>query len=152
LLGASFAFYVVMPLAFDFFLGFQQENADVSDLVGITYLGTINEYLGLTMKFIIAFGLCFQLPVLLTLMGKVGLISSEALAKSRKYAVVGILVLAAIVTPPDVITQIILFTVVYALYEVSVLLVKWVEKKKEKDLLNEGLDEEDSERSEAKDQ
>ena len=152
LLGASFAFYVVMPLAFDFFLGFQQENADVSDLVGITYLGTINEYLGLTMKFIIAFGLCFQLPVLLTLMGKVGLISSEALAKSRKYAVVGILLLAAIVTPPDVITQIILFTVVYALYEVSVLLVKWVEKKKEKDLLNEGLDEEDSERSEAKDQ
>ncbi len=152
LLGASFAFYIVMPLAFDFFLGFQQENADVSDLVGITYLGTINEYLGLTMKFIIAFGLCFQLPVLLTLMGKVGLISSEVLAKSRKYAVVGILVLAAIVTPPDVITQIILFTVVYALYEVSVLLVKWVEKKKEKDFLNEDLNEEDSESSGAKDQ
>ena len=152
LLGASFAFYIVMPLAFDFFLGFQQENADVSDLVGITYLGTINEYLGLTMKFIIAFGLCFQLPVLLTLMGKVGLISSQVLAKSRKYAVVGILVLAAIVTPPDVITQIILFTVVYALYEVSVLLVKWVEKKKEKDFHNEDLNEEESESSEAKDQ
>ena len=152
LLGAAFAFYIVMPLAFDFFLGFQQENADVSDLVGITYLGTINEYLGLAMKFIIAFGLCFQLPVLLTLMGKVGLISSEVLAKSRKYAVVGILVLAAIVTPPDVITQIILFTVVYALYEVSVLLVKWVEKKREKDFLNDDLSRADSERSEAKDQ
>ena len=130
LLGASFSFYIVMPLAFDFFLGFQQKNEDLSDLVGITYLGTINEYLGLTMKFIIAFGLCFQLPVLLTLMGKAGLVSSETLAKSRKYAVVGILVLAAIVTPPDVITQIILFTVVYALYEISVILVKWVEKKK----------------------
>ena len=86
------------------------------------------------MKFIIAFGLCFQLPVLLTLMGKAGLISSESLAKSRKYAVVGILVLAAIVTPPDVITQIILCTVVYALYEISVILVKWVEKKKKEDL------------------
>jgi len=134
LLGASFSFYIVMPLAFDFFLGFQQSNEDFSDLVGITYLGTINEYLGLTMKFIIAFGLCFQLPVLLTLMGKAGLISSEALAKSRKYAVVGILVLAAIVTPPDVITQIILFTVVYALYEISVILVKWVEKKKKENL------------------
>ncbi len=134
LLGAAFAFYIVMPLAFDFFLGFQQKNEDLSDLVGITYLGTINEYLGLTMKFIIAFGLCFQLPVLLTLMGKAGLISSEALAKSRKYAVVGILVLAAIVTPPDVITQIILFTVVYALYEISVILVKWVEKKKKENL------------------
>jgi len=139
LLGASFSFYIVMPLAFDFFLGFQQNNEDFSDLVGITYLGTINEYLGLTMKFIIAFGLCFQLPVLLTLMGKAGLISSEALAKSRKYAVVGILVLAAIVTPPDVITQIILFTVVYALYEISVILVKWVEKKKK-----ENLDKDDS--------
>jgi sec-independent protein translocase protein TatC len=134
LLGAAFSFYIVMPLAFDFFLGFQQKNEDLSDLVGITYLGTINEYLGLTMKFIIAFGLCFQLPVLLTLMGKAGLISSEALAKSRKYAVVGILVLAAIVTPPDVITQIILFTVVYALYEISVILVKWVEKKKKENL------------------
>ena len=130
-IGATFAFYVVMPLAFDFFLGFQQTNENISDLVGITYLGTINEYLGLTMKFIIAFGLCFQLPVLLTLMGKAGLISSQTLAKSRKYAMVGILVLAAIVTPPDVITQIILFTVVYALYEVSVILVKWVEKKRE---------------------
>ena len=134
LLGAAFSFYIVMPLAFDFFLGFQQKNEDISDLVGITYLGTINEYLGLTMKFIIAFGLCFQLPVLLTLMGKAGLVSSEALAKSRKYAVVGILVLAAIVTPPDVITQIILFTVVYALYEISVILVKWVEKKKKENL------------------
>ena len=144
LLGAAFSFYIVMPLAFDFFLGFQQKNEDISDLVGITYLGTINEYLGLTMKFIIAFGLCFQLPVLLTLMGKAGLVSSEALAKSRKYAVVGILVLAAIVTPPDVITQIILFTVVYALYEISVILVKWVEKKKKENLDKDGFIDEKS--------
>ena len=139
LLGASFSFYIVMPLAFDFFLGFQQKNENFSDLVGITYLGTINEYLGLTMKFIIAFGLCFQLPVLLTLMGKAGLISAETLANSRKYAVIGILVLAAVVTPPDVITQIILFSVVYALYEVSVILVKWVEKKKKADLDKDDL-------------
>ena len=145
LLGAAFSFYIVMPLAFDFFLGFQQKNEDISDLVGITYLGTINEYLGLTMKFIIAFGLCFQLPVLLTLMGKAGLVSSEALANSRKYAVVGILVLAAIVTPPDVITQIILFTVVYALYEISVILVKWVEKKKKENLDKDGFIDEKSE-------
>ena len=137
LLGAAFSFYIVMPLAFDFFLGFQQNNENISNLVGITYLGTINEYLGLTMKFIIAFGLCFQLPVLLTLMGKAGLISSYTLAKSRKYAVVCILVLAAIVTPPDVITQIILFSVVYALYEISVVLVKFVEKKQKEKLDND---------------
>ena len=151
-IGATFAFYVVMPLAFDFFLGFQQTNENISDLVGITYLGTINEYLGLTMKFIIAFGLCFQLPVLLTLMGKAGLISSQTLAKSRKYAMVGILVLAAIVTPPDVITQIILFTVVYALYEVSVILVKWVEKKREQAFAAADMADSESEKSDAKDQ
>ena len=151
LLGAAFSFYIVMPLAFDFFLGFQQTNENISDLVGITYLGTINEYLGLTMKFIIAFGLCFQLPVLLTLMGKAGLISSQTLAKSRKYAMVGILVLAAIVTPPDVITQIILFTVVYALYEVSVILVKWVEKKRERAFAADDMSESESEKSDVKD-
>ena len=133
LIGASFAFYVVMPLAFDFFLGFQQESSEaIAQAVGITYLGTINEYLGLTMKFIIAFGLCFQLPVLLTLMGKAGLVSSSSLAKFRKYAVVAILLVAAIVTPPDVITQIILFSVVYTLYEVSILMVKLVESKRDR--------------------
>ncbi|PQM60496.1 MAG: twin-arginine translocase subunit TatC [Rhodobacteraceae bacterium] len=132
--GASFAFYVVMPLAFDFFLGFQQKNDDsVLETVGITYLGTINEYLGLSMKFIIAFGLCFQLPVLLTLMGKAGLVSSMALSKVRKYAVVCILLVAAIVTPPDVVTQIILFSVVYLLYEISIFMVKLVERKREKE-------------------
>ena len=119
-------------MAFDFFLGFQQEkSSDLLDAVGVTYLGTINEYLSLTMKFIIAFGLCFQLPVLLTLMGKAGLVSSDGLIKVRKYAIVGILVLAAIVTPPDVITQIILFVVVYSLYEISIFLVKRVEKKRD---------------------
>jgi sec-independent protein translocase protein TatC len=130
--GASFAFYVVMPLAFDFFLGFQQTTQhNENSALEISYLGTINEYLGLSMKFIIAFGLCFQLPVLLTLMGKAGLVSSLGLGSVRKYAVVGILLLAAVVTPPDVITQIILFVVVYSLYEISIFLVRFVEKRRE---------------------
>ena len=147
-LGSAFAFYVVIPLAFDFFLGFQQigsagehvkgEGSALGD-PGITFQGSVAEYLSLTIKFIIAFGLTFQLPVLLTLMGKAGLVSSEGLANVRKYAVVAILVVAALVTPPDVITQIILFVVVYGLYEVSILLVRRVEKKREKKLKEEGL-------------
>ena len=133
IVGAAFAYFVVLPLAFNFFLSFQN-TSDLNNLVGIKYLGTINEYLSLTMRFILAFGICFQLPVLLTLMGKAGLVSSFSLIKIRKYAIVSILIIAAIVTPPDVITQIILFSVVYSLYEISILLVKLVEKKKEEAL------------------
>jgi len=82
--------------------------------------------------------MCFQLPVLLTLMGKAGLVSAQGLKDVRKYAVVGILVLAAVVTPPDVITQAILFVVVYGLYEISIQLVNMVEKKREEKLREEG--------------
>ena len=133
IIGAAFAYFVVLPLAFNFFLSFQN-TTDLNNLVGIKYLGTINEYLSLTMRFILAFGICFQLPVLLTLMGKAGLVSSVSLIRIRKYAIVSILIIAAVVTPPDVITQIILFSVVYSLYEISILLVKLVEKKKEEAL------------------
>lgn len=148
-LGASFAFFVVTPLAFDFFLGFQQTgtvlNSDAVEnaTAGIAFQGSAQEYLNLTIKFIVAFGLCFQLPVLLTLMGKAGLVSARGLAEVRKYAVVGILVLAAIVTPPDVITQVILFVVVYGLYEISIWLVRRVEKKRVDQLREEGILDED---------
>ncbi|MSU88952.1 twin-arginine translocase subunit TatC [Rhodobacteraceae bacterium 2CG4] len=164
LMGASFAYYVVLPLAFDFFLGFQQgagvapvdpaadpvvvgETAPVeAEGISIAFMGSMQEYLGLTIKFLLAFGLCFQLPVLLTLMGKAGLVSAEGLRRTRKYAVIGILVLAAVVTPPDVITQVILFAVVYALYEISIQLVAIVERKREAQLRAEGYyDDEDDE-------
>ncbi len=144
-LGAAFAYYVVTPLAFDFFLGFQQTGSVLNEenvnnaAAGIAFQGSAQEYLSLTIKFIVAFGMCFQLPVLLTLMGKAGLVSSEGLGNVRKYAVVAILVLAALVTPPDVITQVILFVVVYGLYEVSIFLVSRVEKKREQKLKEEGF-------------
>lgn len=145
-LGASFAFYVVTPLAFDFFLGFQQPGSVIAEggpegngIAGIAFQGSAQEYLSLTIKFIVAFGLCFQLPVLLTLMGKAGLVSSPGLKAVRKYAVVGILVLAALVTPPDIITQVILFVVVYGLYEISIFLVARVERKREAELRAQGL-------------
>ena len=164
-LGAAFAHLVVTPLAMAFFLGFADFPsllhgllARAGDLTGaavpadgaavvvpetegvqITFFGKVNESLDITLKFIMAFGLCFQLPVLLTLMGKAGLVSAAGLRKVRKYAMVGILVLAALVTPPDVTTQLILFVVVYGLYEVSIFLVARVDRKREADLRAQGL-------------
>ena len=158
LLGASFAHFVVTPLAMAFFLGFTDAPSLFANLLSssvevdatavvpqtddglkITFFGKVNESLQTSLVFIMAFGLCFQLPVLLTLMGKAGMVSAEGLGSVRKYAMVAILVLAAVVTPPDVVTQLILFTVVYGLYEVSIFLVARVEKKREKDLKAQGL-------------
>lgn len=150
LIGAAFAYYIILPWAFDFFLGFQQGPLALPDdpagaataaagataaakepWAGIVFQGSVEEYLTLTTKFILAFGLSFQLPVALTLMGKAGLVSSEGLASVRRYAIIVILVLAAMVTPPDVISQIVLFSVIYGLYEVSIFLVRRIERKRE---------------------
>ncbi len=144
-LGAAFAYYVITPLAFGFFLGFQQPGVletgadSATQAAGILFQGSAKAYLNLTIKFIVAFGLCFQLPVLLTLMGKAGLVSARGLRGTRKYAMVGILIVAALATPPDVISQVILFVVVYGLYELSIQLVARVERKREAKLRAEGL-------------
>jgi sec-independent protein translocase protein TatC len=149
-IGASFAYYLVLPIAFDFFLGFQQmmvtDPEAGPDLVtvdpgtaGIMFQGSMEQYLSLTTNFILAFGLCFQLPVLLTLMGKAGLISARGLAGMRRYAIVLILILAAVVTPPDMMSQIILFAAIYPLYEVSIFLIRRIEKRREADLRAQGL-------------
>lgn len=164
-LGAAFAHYVVTPLAMNFFIGFSdaipalanllagegefQPSAESRELQTV-FLGSVKESLDLALKFIFAFGLCFQLPVLLTLMGKAGLVSAEGLGAVRKYAVVGILTLAALVTPPDVVTQVILFTVVYGLYEISIQLVRIVEARRDARLRAEGLlDDEDEDNAPA---
>ncbi|ATI42014.1 twin-arginine translocase subunit TatC [Pacificitalea manganoxidans] len=162
LAGAAFAHLVVTPLAMNFFIGFSDAVPALASLIAgedvapvvdtpandelrTVFLGSVRESLDLSLKFIMAFGICFQLPVLLTLMGKAGLVSAAGLKNVRKYAIVGILVLAALVTPPDVITQVILFVVVYSLYEVSILLVARVERKRLARLRAEGLLDEDEE-------
>ena len=142
-LGAAFAYYIVLPIAFAFFLNFQQgglTGADgTNELAAIGFQGSVEEYLALTTKFIMAFGLCFQLPVLLTLLGKAGLVSSRGLGSVRKYAIVVILLVAALVTPPDMMSQLILFAAIYPLYEVSIWLIRRIEKKREAQLRAEGL-------------
>jgi sec-independent protein translocase protein TatC len=148
LLGCAFAFYVLVPLVYDFFLGFQQFGASDPAVGGvdIQFLGTINEYLALTMKFMIAFGLCFQIPVALTLMGMAGLVTAKGLGGFRKYAIVLMLFLAAFVTPgPDVMSQLVLFGAIYPLYEISILLVRRAEKKHEAEMRAQGLWVEDPE-------
>lgn len=139
-LGATFAYLIMLPFAFKFFLGFADVFAEQAAQggsvlgavpTGVVYQGSIEAYLSLTMTFVLAFGLCFQLPVLLTLMGRAGLISSAGLKYTRRYAVVGILTVSAIVTPPDVMSQIIVFAVVYPLYEISILLIQRFERDRE---------------------
>ncbi len=137
-IGASFAYFIMLPFAFTFFLTFEDSfkaamegSSLASAPAGVVYQGSVEAYLSLTMTFVMAFGICFQLPVLLTLMGKAGLISSKGLKATRKYAIVAILFVAAVVTPPDVMSQLILFVAIYPLYEISIFLIARFERQRE---------------------
>lgn len=137
-IGATFAYFIILPFAFSFFLGFEdtfKSAMEGSSLAaapaGVVYTGSVEAYLSLTMTFVMAFGICFQLPVLLTLLGKAGIISAAGLKATRKYAVVAILTVAAIVTPPDVMSQLILFAAIYPLYEISIFLITRFERQHE---------------------
>ena len=127
ILGGMLVYYLIMPLAVDFFISF--EKASINGSLPIELEPKVNEYLSLVMRLILAFGLSFQLPVLLTLLAKVGFIDAEYLKTRRKYVVIIMFSVAAVLTPPDPITQIGLALPLLLLYEISIYTVRLVEKK-----------------------
>jgi sec-independent protein translocase protein TatC len=128
LVGAAFVYYLMLPRAIHFFLSYEIPGGP--NTIGIQMLPTVNEYLSFVTTLIFAFGVCFELPVLLTLLGRVGIVSSKGLAGVRRYAIVGVFVVAAIVTPPDVFSQLSLAIPLVGLYELSILSVRLMEKQR----------------------
>ncbi len=127
-IGGALVYYFIFPLAWKFFISF--ETPDIAGGVAIQLEAKVNEYLSLVMRLIFAFGISFQLPILLTLMAHAGLATSRGLAAKRKYALVMVFIAAAILTPPDLISQIGLAIPIIILYEASIVSVRMVEKSK----------------------
>jgi sec-independent protein translocase protein TatC len=130
MMGAALLYYVLLPFAWKFFISFQTTGGP--DQAPIQLLPRVSEYVALVMQLIFAFGLCFQMPVLLTLLTRVGIITSDTLKQKRRYAIVIVFIVAAIVTPPDPISQCSLAIPLLVLYEASVWLSVMVERNRDK--------------------
>tara|TARA_A100001015_G_scaffold306020_1_gene399646 strand:+ start:691 stop:1458 length:768 start_codon:yes stop_codon:yes gene_type:complete len=135
LLGGLLVYYLVMPLAIKFFLSFETLGSNTT--LPIQLEAKVNEYLSLIMRLIFAFGISFQLPILLNLLARIGVVNSDYLKTRRRYVIVIIFALAAILTPPDPITQVGLAIPLLLLYELSIFTVKFTERKKEKENLED---------------
>jgi sec-independent protein translocase protein TatC len=138
IVGAAFVFYVMLPFAIRFFLSYETPSAPGS--LGIELQAKVSEYLDFVMTLIVAFGLTFQMPVLLSLLGRVGIVSAKWLSDVRRYAIVGIFALAAVITPPDLFSMISLAVPLVALYEVSILCVRLIERRRAADEAAAGAD------------
>ena len=128
-LGGACVYYAVIPTAWPFFMSFQTTSADTA--LPIELEARISEYLDLIMTLIFAFGLCFQMPVVLSLLARAGVITANSLAAFRKYAIIVIFIIAAILTPPDVLSQVMLAVPLIGLYEFSIFLIRWTSPKHE---------------------
>lgn len=127
-LGAALAYYVVMPTAFSFFLGYQGDVAGLDQEA----LPAIGSYLSLVMRFIIIFGLAFLLPVLILLLNKAGIVDRAQLIKARKYIIVGVFIIAAVFTPPDPITQLMLAIPLILLFELTLIIIWFTDRRRKK--------------------
>ncbi len=130
-IGGAMVYYMVIPMAWKFFLSFQSTGTDT--VLPIQLEARVGEYLDLIMTLIFAFGLCFQLPVLLTLLARAGMVGTQSLKSFRRYAIVVIFTVAAIITPPDVFSQFALAVPIIGLYEFSIFLVSRIEKARDAD-------------------
>ena len=137
-LGGALVYYFIMPLAWDFFLTFQTLGGD--DTLPVQVEPKVDQYLTLVLRLIFAFGLAFELPVLLMLLARAGLVTSAGLAAKRKYAIVGVFIMAAIITPPDVVSQIGLAIPIIILYEVSIFGAKLIERRRASEFGDKDID------------
>ena len=135
IMGAALVYFVMLPFVMWFSLGQQV----MSEGVSVALMPKISEYLNLVTALLLAFGLCFQLPIVMTLLGLAGIVSSKIMAEGRRYAIVAVVVVAAIVTPPDPISQIMLAIPLVLLYEVSIWCVRIIELRRKKADAAEGL-------------